>query len=579
MSKKIVSILLALFLLSSPILASPSFGLTHTGFVVYVSPQHSSARINQVVSINISVANVSSPGLWAYELKIFYNTSLLEPISANIPEDHFLKPTLSPNNIFIIDNGKINNTEGSISFAATLLGEEIGKTGSGTLANVTFIVTATGTAAITIGGYITPEPKFVDGNGNTISSCDYTIQYGYVECLLPLPPPIPPPPPTPGKQTLTFNFVGIYGYLTYPEEGHPNDRITYQILVAAEPSGIHLNYIKINLICNITIGQRILYNETIENMDLPETWLLNKSIVLTIPDNALGKIYCSIEVETKRAYVICDSAIGVYTTFIRKMTYEELQVAYQQLLDQYNATIKELQQWMDEYQSLNLTYYQLLDLYNTTMEELEYWRSEYHKINETYYELLSQHNATLEQLSYWMNEYGRLNNTYNQLLKNYTSLNSNYQKLQSDYNSLKSMYDSLEASYRSLNASYNSLKSNYDLLQENYKDLQEKYNSLNSTYQELKINYNNLMLSFEELKSNLTLLQTQYDSLLESYSALNSTYYALLEEYDGLKSRENALMREVWMTRALGLIVLAAVVIITVYIIYSTKKKKVEEIS
>jgi len=573
MDKKIASFFPALILLSSGILTHTCLGLSHSGFIVYIDPQSSSTRVNQIFSINITISNVSAPGLWAYEFKLYYNNSLLEPLSVKIPDDHFLKPTLSPDGIFIIDPGTINQTEGTVSFIATLLGSEPGKTGSGTLANITFVIITSGKSTLRIGGYTSSEPKFADGNGNPIPSCEYSIIDGYVEGLPPPPPPIPPPPPTPGKQTIAFNFMGIYGYLTFPEECHPTDIITHELIVAAEPEGIHLNYFKLNISCNTSLGQKTLYNETIENRDLPETWILNKTIRLTIPGDAYGKIRCIIETETYRRFTTCDGAIDLHTTYIRTVTYEELQAAYQELLNQHNATVKELERWVAEYQKLNSTYHELLSLYNTTVDELQHWQNEYQKLNHTYHELLNQYNTTLEQLNYWIAEYGKLNNTYNQLQKNYASLNSSYQKLQMDYNSLKSSYDSLEASYRSLNSSYNSLETNYESLQAKYNELLEKYNSLNSTYQELKTNYTNLAVSFEELKFDLILLQAKYDSLLGNYNSLNSTYYALLEEFETLKSRNNALVRELWMTRALWFIFLATTTATTVYIIYLTKKK------
>jgi predicted nuclease with TOPRIM domain len=573
MGRKVVSLLSAFALLVFLMETHTCIGFSYGGFIVYVNPQYNSARVNHIFSINITVANVSSPGLWAYELRLYYNNSLIEPISAHIPEDHFLKPTLSPSNILIIDNGKINQTEGTVSFAVSLMGSEPGKTGSGTLANITFVVITSGKSNLTIGGYITPEPKFVDGNGDAIPSCSYTINHGLVECLPPPPPPIPPPPPTPGKQTLTFNFMGIYGYLTFPEECHPDDVLTYDLILAAEPEGIHLNYFKLNITCDTSTGQKTLYTETIENRDLPETWLLNKSISLKVPSDAYGKTYCTIEAETYRAFTTCDSAIGVHTTYIRKLTYEELQAAYQELLNQYNITRIELQYWLNEYKNLNATYHQLLNLYNTTIEELEHWQIEYQKLNATYHELVTQYNATLEQLKHWMNEYGKLNNTYNQLLNNYNLLNSSYQKLQTDYNYLKSSYDSLEESYRSLNSSYNTLRKNYDSLQESYSSLLEKYNLLNLTYQDLKLNYSNLMLTVEELKSNITILKAQYSDLLNSYNSLNFTYYALLKEYQTIKSENIALTRELWMTRLLMITFLATSLATIVYIIYLTRKK------
>jgi hypothetical protein len=574
MYHKIFAIALASALLSCGVVAHTCLGLAHNGFTVYMNPQNSSARVGHTFSINITISNVSSPGLWAYEFKLYYNKSLLEPLSARIPADHFLKPALSPDGIFIINPGTINQTEGTVSFAATLTGPELGKTGTGTLANITFMVMTTGKSALRIGGNMTGEPKFVDGNGDAIPADNYSLIDGYAEGLPLPPPPIPPPPQTSGKQTLTFNFMGIYGYLTFPDECHPKDVIDLGLIVAAEPEGIHLNYFRLNISCNTSLGQKTLHNETIENKDLPETWTLNQTIKLTIPSDSYGKVYCSIETETYRQFTTCDSAIGLYTTYIRTVTYEELQAYYQELLNRHNATVKELEHWITEYQKLNGTYTELSSLYNTTFNELQLWQTEYQKLNNTYHDLMNQYNTTIEQLNNWISKYQTLNSTYNQLQQNYSSLNSSYQNLQTVYTALKSSYDSLEANYSSLNLTYNLLKNNYDSLQERYNVLLEKFTSLNSTHQELSVNYTLLIKNFDGLKYNLTLLQAKYDNLTSIYSTLNSTYSALLEEFKNLESRNDALTRELWLTRLLWFTFLAVAVAATVYIVYLLKKTK-----
>lgn len=518
MHRKILVIALAFALSSYGILAHTCLGLSHSVFNVYINPQNISARVGHTFSINVTISNVSSLGLWAYEFKLYYNKSLLEPISAKIPADHFLKPTLSPDNIFIFNPGTINQTEGTISFAVTLIGPEPGKTGTGTLANITFTVITSGESTLKIGGNMMGEPKFVDGDGSIIPAYNYSLTEGYVDGLPVPPPPIPPPPQTSGKQTLTFDFMGMYGYLTSPEECHPKDAIEYKLIVAADPDGIHLNYFRIDISCNTSFGLKLLYNKTIENKDLPETWVLNDTIKLTIPSDAYGKVRCLIETETYRQFTTCDSAMEFYTTYIRMVTYEELQASHQELLNRYNATVKELEHWITEYQ--------------------------------------------------------KLNNTYNQLQKNFASLNSSYQQLQTDYASLKSSYDSLAGSYYSLNFTYYSLKSNYDSLQERYNELLEKFTSLNSTYQELSDNYTLLVKDFDILKYNLTLLQAKYDNLTSSYNTLNSTYSVLLEEFKALESRNDALIRELWLTRVLWFTFLAIAVVAAVYVVYIVRKAK-----
>jgi len=522
--KKFLLTLMSIFCLSAAMM-HPSIGFKHTGFTVYVSPQHGSARVNEIFSINVSITNVSESGLWAYEFKLHYNKSILEPVSAEIPADHFLEPTLSPDNVFIIDAGTINQTEGTVSFAVMLINPEPGKTGSGTLANITFVVIAPGECTLRIGGYVTvtDDPRFFDGNGELISSCEYSIDDGYFAGFPPPPPRIPPPKPKAGWETIGFNFMGIYGYLTFPEECHLNDTLTHELILAAEPGGIHVNYLRINISCNASSGEMILYAETIfQNEDLPEDWSLNKSIILTIPCDAYGKLYCVIEADTYKRFAACDGVLRLYTTQIRTITYEELSAVYEQLLNQYNVTVEELNYWLAEYQELNRTYYGLL--------------------------------------------------------KDYNSLNFSYQKLETDYNSLKSAYESLEESYSSLNSSYNSLKKDYSSLQAEYNNLLNAFNSLNSTYIGLLLNYTGLTLDFELLQNKLGSLQTNYDELLNAYNSLNSIYYTLLNAYESLTLENDALLNEIRNAKFLWGILLAAAMTTTALTIYllmeSLRKRK-----
>jgi hypothetical protein len=408
-------------------------------------------------------------------------------------------------------------------------------------------------------------------NGNAGPSNNYSVIDSRIEGLPLSPALIPPPPQKPGEQTLTFDFVGIYGYLTFPSECHPGDTISYNLIVAAEPEGIHLNFFRLNLSCDSTSGQETIHNETIENKDLPETWVLNETITLDIPADANGKVRCIIDTETyKPCTTTFQSRIEFDTTNIRTLTYEELQTAYENLLSQYNATLEELEHWKTEYQNLNSTYNNLSGLYNATVAELQHWKTEYQNLNSTYNNLLSQHNATLQQLNQWISQFNTLNSTYNELLKNYSSLNSSYQTLQSDYNALKSSYDSLNTSYLSLNSSYNSLQENYNTVLSKYNDLLAKYNSLNSTYQQLNLNYTILVQSNQELTYNLTLLQAKYDNLSTSYNLLNSTYYALLQETENLRT----LGRRLWLTIALLITLVAVAIAAAICVVYLIKKKE-----
>ncbi len=518
MKRCILCFISALALLSYGLISQTCLGLSHTRFNVYVDPHNSSVRVGHTISINITVSNVPEPGLYAYEIKLLYNNSLLEPVSAGIPPDHLLEPTLSPDGVFTVDPGTINATEGFVSFAVTLVGPEPGKTGSGTLAKVDFVIIASGSSVLAIGGNTAGEPKFVDGDGQTVSNQSFSVENGYVDGIQLPPLPIEPPLPTLGKQTLTFNFMGIYGYVVFPEECHPEDIITHELIVAAEPDGIHLNYLRLNISADTPQGELILHNETLENQDLPETWILNKTIALAIPEDAYGRLHCFIETETYRQFTVSDGMVGFDTTKIRTLTYEELQVEYEELLSQYNATLVEIDEWMYKYEELNVTYH----------------------------ELISDHNYTLEQLSYWIGELERINASCNELMKEYSTLNSSYSLLQS----------------------------NYEYLQSQYNSLSEEFGSLELAYEILNFNYTDMLGRFDELQGNMTVLQNKYNDLSNNYDSLNSAYNTLLQDYENSKSKENPLTLELSLTKGLWLTFVAATVATSIYIVYSAKKKK-----
>lgn len=455
--KKSLVTLMFISCLSSAV-TRPGFGFEHTGFTVYVNPQHNSARVNNVFSINVSITNVSELGLWAYEFKLYYDKSLLEPLSAEIPADHFLEPTLSPSNILIVDPGTINQTEGTVSFAALLISPEPGKTGSGTLANITFVVIAPGECTLRIGGHAADEPNFFDGNGDLIPSSEYSIAEGYFEGIPPPPLPIPPPTPKAGWETVAFDFMGIYGYLTFPEECHPNDTLTHQFILAAEPDGIHVNHFRINISCNTSSEDVILYAEVmIQNEDLPEGWSLNKSMILTIPSDAYGKLYCVIEANTYKRFATCDSALRLYTTRIRTMTYEELLEAYSHLLNQYNVTVEELNHWLAEYQELNSTYNGLLADYNSLKSAYQSLEASYNSLNSSYNSLRNDYGSLQVDYNNLLNALNLLNSTYMELFSNHTDLISDFELLQDKLDSLQTSYDNLLNSYDSLNSTYHTL--------------------------------------------------------------------------------------------------------------------------
>lgn len=113
--------------------------------IVYVDPKDnifftSSTPVGSNFTISVKTVNWTEPGVFSYEFKLYYNNTMLEAVNAEIPTGHWLTPS-NPTNIFIVDAGTINQTEGFVSFAAKLLGTEAGKTGSGTISTITLMIT------------------------------------------------------------------------------------------------------------------------------------------------------------------------------------------------------------------------------------------------------------------------------------------------------------------------------------------------------------------------------------------------------------------------------------------------------
>ncbi|MEM3730880.1 MAG: cohesin domain-containing protein [Candidatus Bathyarchaeia archaeon] len=96
-------------------------------------------RKNNMFSVDVNIAGVTD--LYGYEFKIYYGRAALNCVDINMPKKHFLEPINDPNNIYIVkmefDNA-YNATHGRIWIAVTLLGNEPGKTGKGTLVTITF---------------------------------------------------------------------------------------------------------------------------------------------------------------------------------------------------------------------------------------------------------------------------------------------------------------------------------------------------------------------------------------------------------------------------------------------------------
>jgi hypothetical protein len=176
-SKKITVLCMIIVTLFVASFASKASAQT---FEVNVVPSKEQIAIDEEVTVNVTVTGVTSPGIYSYELKLYYNTTLLNATGAELPSGHFLTPSLSPDNIYVVERGKIHYDEGYVGFAATLTGDEPGKTGSGTLGTVTFKGLVMGNSSLWIPA---ADLIFVDPEAAEIDSANYTNTPSAVEIV------------------------------------------------------------------------------------------------------------------------------------------------------------------------------------------------------------------------------------------------------------------------------------------------------------------------------------------------------------------------------------------------------------
>ena len=164
-TKKIAMLcVITLTLFIAPLIAPNAFA---QAWSIGISPATQNVGIGETVTANITIADVGAPGLYSYQFEVYYDNTLLNGTDVVLPPNHFLKP-VTPSLIFSL-GPTINQTTGIVSFVVTLMGDEVGKTGSGTLATMTFTGLAVGTANLTIQNLIlvySDGTQFQDGTNN-----------------------------------------------------------------------------------------------------------------------------------------------------------------------------------------------------------------------------------------------------------------------------------------------------------------------------------------------------------------------------------------------------------------------------
>lgn len=224
------------------------------------------------------------------------------------------------------------------------------------------------------------------------------------------------------KQVSFQGNVGLIIDLTFPEEAHPTDPITYNLTLTATTSVFWFNVTLIVEAFVDTDWQQI-HIEAIPSKTMLQDDKYENQITFNLSEGTHERLYCYVYVLTNTYVSSGEASTTFYTTYIRSPTYDEL-------LDQYSEAL--------------INYSSLLADYHTLIESYETFSTQYNNLNSTYISLLSQYNSLLT--------------SYSSLNSSYYSQNESYSELEFDYNSLLTSYNSLNDTYNELNAEDNNLK-------------------------------------------------------------------------------------------------------------------------
>lgn len=141
----------------------------------------STTKVGDTFTAEIRISDWVSPPIFAYQISVQYYSHHLEAVSAEIPENHFLKP-VDPKNLFVVDAGTIDQwiDRGWVSFSATLLRSEVGKVGNGIIGTIEFKILQAPDPGHTISSIIGfREVILVDLDANVFQPSTYDVVYGF----------------------------------------------------------------------------------------------------------------------------------------------------------------------------------------------------------------------------------------------------------------------------------------------------------------------------------------------------------------------------------------------------------------
>ncbi|MEA2090718.1 MAG: CARDB domain-containing protein [Thermoproteota archaeon] len=119
----------------------------------FVSVNPTPVKVDPSESFNVTLEITNVTGLFGYDLKLYYDTNILDGLNVTLPPNHFLTPK-DPSKLCILKQEIVddyNATYGLVRVVATLLAPESPKNGSGTLVEIKFKATSRGSSILHLG--------------------------------------------------------------------------------------------------------------------------------------------------------------------------------------------------------------------------------------------------------------------------------------------------------------------------------------------------------------------------------------------------------------------------------------------
>jgi len=253
---------------------------------------------------------------------------------------------------------------------------------------------------------------------------------------------------------------GINVKIYVPYQAYPNDNMMIRIIVDPRENLTDVNVI-LEIYGSMNEGKAdwsrqldALKNRNMDSVEFEDQYF-NVSTENADPGLLHGYIHCSWKVWRNSSWQEQSNDFDVHrVTYLKNKLYEDLQVAYAQLLANYSS---------------------LLGSYNQLRADYSFLRTSYDDLENSYTYLQGNHSALLT-------DYDRLLTDYNDLNNSYSGLQANHSALLTDYNTLQTSYDSLNFTYYSLLSNYTSLQSSFNELKSKYEFAGEIASSLNLMY-------------------------------------------------------------------------------------------------